>query len=66
MEHCIIVALVTSGGLLVPRFVPVKGGCICTSWDHGVGHKAAAYWVIMTVRAVSLLKRSLTNVNALT
>ena len=61
-----MVALVTSGAVLVARFIPVKGGCICSSWDHGVGQRAPAYWDIMTVGAESLFKRSLTNINALT
>ena len=66
MEHCIMVALVISGGVLLPRVAPVEGGCVFSSWDHFVRHKARAYWNIMTVGAESLFKRSLTNVNALT
>ena len=43
MEPCIMVALVTSGAVLVASFAPVKGGSICSSWDHGVGHRALTY-----------------------
>ena len=66
IEHCIMVALVTSGGVLLPRIAPVEGRCICTFWDHCVGLRAPAYWDIMTVGADSLFKRTLTNINALT
>ena len=66
MEHFIMVALVTSGAVLLPKIVLVEGGCIFTSWDHRVVLRAPAYWDIMTVGADSLFKRTLTNINALT
>ena len=66
MEHSIMVALVTSGGVWLSRIVLVEGDCICTTWDYCVGLRAPAYWDNMTVLADSLLMRTLTNKNALT